>query len=231
MKRRIGKLLGRSAGLTLLATCLAAAPALAAPLTLWMASDFGLDAASVTAAQSAGVDLLPDSTFFGGGGITITTPPQIVGDSVLGATKSNPSTGESTWTVTAVNGSYQDLWIVIQGHDPNDPTGTYYGNSNVGLSIDTADARWALVHPAGYPQVTYLAYFVGDLAQDESEQIAIDYRVAQALYQVSGSSPLLCLFPQYRVNFLQLSVPEPALFALLGFAAVALASRKQRIAR
>jgi hypothetical protein len=58
--------------------------------------------------------------------------------------------------------------------------------------------------------VTYLAYFVGDLAQGASFDVAISYVVAQALKVIPNTDPVLCEFPQYRVNFLELELtPTP----------------------
>jgi hypothetical protein len=223
-----------AAGLAL--SALLALPATAATVTMWLQPNqsFGFDPASVTAAQSAGLDLLPDSTFFSNNGTThvsVTTPSPIPGTSILNATKSNPSTGTSTWTVTAVDRAYNDLWIVIQGHEfnnfPNGPTDSYYtDNSQIGLIVDPTDSRWALVHPAGFPSVTYLAYYVGDLAQGAHFDVPISYAVAQAL-KVVQTDPQLCVFPQYRVNFLELSVPEPVATALLAFGGLFLAIRKR----
>lgn len=209
------------------------AQAQATTLTLWMAPQFGFGSASVSAAQSAGVGSLPDSTFCSNPtcDIDITTPASIPGTSVANATFANPSTGSSIWTVTANDRAYQDLWIVIQGHDPNDPNASYYAdNTKIGLVIDPMDARWKLVHPAGFTQYTYLAFFVGDLAQGASVDVPISYAVAQALKVVS-TNPTLCVFPQYRVNFLELSVPEPVLLSMLAFAGLALAIGNRRIAR
>lgn len=209
---------------------LLALPALAAPLTVWLADDFGFDAPSTSAALSAGAELLPDSTFFSNNGTTrvsVTTPSPISGTSVQGATHANPSTGTSSWTVTAVDRAYDDLWIVIQGHDPNDPNGSYYDqNDEIGLIIDPADPRWAIVHPSGFAGVSYLAYYVGDLAQGAHFDVPISYAVAKAL-KVDDSNPQLCWFPQYRVNFLELAVPEPVLTALLAFGGTLLAVRKR----
>jgi hypothetical protein len=224
-------------GAALLAGLLLAAvlPANAASIQMWLQPNgqFGFDAASTTAASSAGIELLPDRTFFsnpssGPPHVTVTTPPSIPGTSIQGATKSNPSTGHSTWTVTAADRAYQDLWIVIQGHDPNDPNGAYYDdNREIGLVIDPADPNWALVHPTGFPTVTYLAYYVGDLAQGASFDIPISYAVAKAL-KVVQTNPLLCEFPQYRVNFLELAqVPEPAVLSLLAFSGTLLTVRKR----
>ncbi len=222
----------------LLGVCLAL-PAAAAPLTMWLQPNggFGFDAASTTAATNAGVGALPDSTFFanpssGPARITITTPPSIPGTSVQNATVANPSTGSSTWTVTAQDRAYSDLWIVIQGHDPNDPEAAYYDeNHKIGLVIDPTDPNWAVVHPTGFPNVSYLAYFVGDLAQGDSLDVAISYAVAKAL-KVVQQNPQLCVFPQYRVNFLELAVvPEPVVISLLAFGGTLLAIRKRRRTR
>jgi hypothetical protein len=227
----------RSAVAALLLLASSALPVAAAPMTLWLEPNggFGFDAPSVGAAQAAGLAGLPSSTFFsnpasGPQRITITTPPSIPGTSIVGATFANPSTGTSTWTVTALDRAYQDLWIVIQGHDPNDPNASYYNaNEKIGLVIDPTDANWRVVHPSGFPSVSYLAYHIGDLAQNASFNVPISYAVAQALRLVPGSNPQLCLFPQYRVNFLELAVvPEPVLLSLLAFGAAGLAMRKRR---
>jgi hypothetical protein len=212
-----------------------AASASAATLTMWLQPNgsFGFDAASTSAALNAGLDVLPNSTFFANppANITVTTPSPISGTSVTNATFANPSTGTSTWTVTALDRAYDDLWIVIQGHEFNNftggPTDAYYTeNQKIGLIIDPADPRWAIVHPSAAPSVTYLAYFVGDLAQGAHFDVPISYAVAKAL-KVVQASPQLCEFPQYHVNFLELSVPEPVATALLAFGGLLLATRKR----
>jgi hypothetical protein len=220
---------------------LLAAPAAAAPLKMWLQPNgsFGFDAASTTAAIGAGVATLPDSTFFSnpsGGAplITVTTPSPIPGTSVNNATFSNPSTGTSTWTVGAQDRAYTDLWLVIQGHEYNNvqggPTDSYYTqNHKIGLRIDPSDPRWAIVHPTGFPTVSYLAYFVGDLAQGETFDVPIEYVVAKALKVVS-TNPTEYQFPKYHVNFVELAVvPEPSLLALLAAGGALLAIRKRRV--
>lgn len=231
--RKQEKLLRSAIGAAVLCASLGAVPARAVPVSMWLAPQFGFGAASVTAAQAAGIGSLPDRSFFGGSAssLTITTPASIPGTSLVGASLASPSSGTSTWTVKALDRAYQDLWIVIQGHDPNDANASYYNdNTKIGLVVDPTDARWRLIHPAGATQYSYLAFFVGDLAQGASFGIPISYAVAQALKVVS-SNPTICEFPQYRVNFLELSVPEPMLLSLLGFAGLALAIRKRRIAQ
>jgi hypothetical protein len=216
---------------------LLAGPAAAAPFRMWLQPNggYGFDAASTTAALNAGVQLLPDSSFFynpdnGPQRISVTTPSPISGTSVQNATFANPSTGTSTWTVTALDRAYNNLWIVIQGHDPSDPNADYYDdNSLIGLTVDPADPNWAVVHPSGYPDVTYLAYFVGNLAQGAHFDVPISYAVAKAL-KVVQTDPQTCFFPQYHVNFLELAVPEPVATALLACGGVALALRKRRSA-
>jgi hypothetical protein len=236
---RVTRRIGASAGVFLL-TGLLALPAAAATVTMWLEpnGDFGFDAASTTAALNAGIEQLADSTFFSNSGttqISITTPSPISGTSVQGATFANPSTGTSSWTVTAVDRAYDDLWIVIQGHEYNNfqggPTDSYYTQNHlIGLIVDPADPNWALVRPSGFPDVSYLAYYVGDLAQGASFDVPISYAVAQAL-KVIQSNPQLCEFPQYHVNFLELAVPEPVMTALLAFGGTLLAIRKRRQTR
>lgn len=233
---------GASAGVFVLVVMLAL-PAAAATFQMWLQPNggFGFDAASTTAALNAGIEQLPDSTFFSNSGTThvsITTPSPISGTSVQNATFANPSTGTSTWTVTAVDRAYNDLWIVIQGHEYNNfqggPTDSYYTqNQLIGLIVDPADPNWALVRPSGIPSVTYLAYFVGDLAQGASFDVPISYAVAKAL-KVVQTNPQLCEFPQYHVNFLQgvsPRVPEPVEITLLAFGGTLLAIRKRRRTR
>lgn len=210
---------------------LTAVPASGATLSMWLATDYGFDDPSTAAALGAGVPLLPDSTFFANPDpgspslIDITTPSPIPGTSIVGATKANPSNGTSTWTVTALDRAYDDLWIVIQGHEPGD---SYYtDNTLIGLTIDPADPRWAVVHPTGASSVSYLAYFIGDLAQGASFDVPISYIVAQALKVVS-TDPVVCEFPQFRVNFLELAVvPEPLVTSLLAFGGILLATRRR----
>lgn len=229
---RVGRLL-RSAVAGAAAAVGLAAAAQAATISMWMAPQFGFGAASVVDAQNAGVSSLPDASFFGGsaGTLTVTTPPSIPGTSVQNATFANPSTGTSTWTVTAHDRDYQDLWIVIQGHDPSDANASYYDdNTKIGLVVDPTDSRWRLVHPSVANQYTYLAFFVGDLAKGASFDMPISYLVAQALKVVS-TNPTVCEFPKYRVNFLEMAVPEPVALSLLAFAGLSLALRSRRIAR
>jgi hypothetical protein len=235
---RVTRRVGASAGACVLAGMLAL-PAAAATFQMWLQPNggFGFDATSTTSALNAGVDALPDSTFFsnpasGPAHITITTPPSISGTSVANASFANPSTGTSTWKVTALDHAYNDLWIVIQGHEPNDPQASYYNeNERIGLIVDPANPNWALVHPQGSPGVTYLAYFVGDLAQGASFDVPISYAVAKALKVVQTNPQQLCVFPQFRVNFLTLAVPEPVMTALLAFGGTLLAIRKRRQTR
>jgi hypothetical protein len=221
------------AGLALAA--LAALPASAAPLRVWLNTDgVGFAGSSITAARNAGMGGLPASSFFGNSGgtrISVTTPSPIPGVSRKKATKSNPSTGQSTWTVTAVDRDYQDLWIVIQGHSPNDANAKYYKkHGNIGLIVDPSDPSWKTVSPSGTPGVTYLAYFVGDLLRGDGFDVPISYAVAKALKRIS-KDPSFCVFPQYRVNFLELEigrVPEPVVLSLLAFGGTLLAIRKRR---
>ncbi len=215
---------------------LAAAPAFAAPITLWLKSDYGFDNGSVSTALTTSLPVLPDSTFFsnpteGMKRVDVTTPSSISGVKVSNPSRSNPNQGSSIWTVTAVDRAYEDLWIVIQGKGESaQELADFYDTVNVGLEIDPADPRWALVHPAGSTQYTYLAYFVGDLAQGAQHEIPIEYQVAQKLFK-DPSDPNRFIFPQFRVNFLELAVPEPALAALLSLASLGIAARRRRQAR
>jgi hypothetical protein len=116
----------------------AALPASGAPVQLWLEPNGGFGFEPTAAAVAFGGSL-PDSTFFfnsvsGPPRITVTTPSPIPGVSVQNASFSNPSTGTSSWRLTAQDRAYQDLWIVIQGHDPNDPNASDYNeNHKIGL--------------------------------------------------------------------------------------------------
>lgn len=213
------------------------------------AAGVGFDKTDIQAALAAGVQQLPDSIFFSGNapGDQLTAPASpagpIPGVNVPNGTKANPSTGSGGLAPMAIDNSYQNLWLVIQGHDfPSDPLGPfgtiaqwYTDSTLVGLDIDPNDPRWAIVRsdPAvdPYPnqgrEFYYLAYFIGPLPQGQSANVPLSYAVAQGLYE--GPTGVFT-FPQYRVAFLDLAVPEPSLAVLLAGAGLALALRRKRSA-
>jgi hypothetical protein len=202
----------------------------------------GFDAAEIAAAKAAGVQQLPDSTFFSGTApgnqILATAVGAVSGNNVPAGTKASPSTGTGGWAVTAIDQPYLNLWIVIQGHDfPNDPLGPngtgWYSSVNVGLDVDPTDPRWAIVNAdpstTGGVAVSYLAYNIGLLPQGPSITAAVPlaYRVAQGLAVTNVGPPTEYTFPMYRVAFL---VPEPALGMLLAGAGLVLAVRRKSLA-
>lgn len=202
------------APLVLSALVLAAAPASATPVTLYAdgTTTFGFDPVDVAAAIEAGeaAPTVVAGVFGGSGQLSVTTPDGIPGS--LGTSKANPSTGTSTWTVSALSGSFEDLVLVILGHDPNDPLGGFYDTENVGLEIDTSDPRWFLVQPQGF-SVTYLAYRLADseLLENESTLVPIEYRVGQGLFLMGDEF----IFPRYAIAYVSVPVPEPSVLALL----------------
>ena len=218
------------APLLLSALILAAAPASATPVTLYAngATTFGFDPDDVDAAIAAGeAPPMVVTGLSGGSGLSVTTPNGIPGS--LGTSKADPSTGTSTWTVNNVSlaESFEDLVLVILGHDPSDPLGGFYDTENVGLEIDTSDPRWFLIQPDGFPDVTYLAYRLQDpsLAPGESTTVQIEYRVGQALFPMGDEF----IFPRYAIAFTSVPVPEPSLLALwIAAGVVGLAARRLR---
>lgn len=206
-----------------------ASAAQATPVNLFgdPVTGFGFRAADVAAAS--GVGSLPDQATFltnANSNISVLTPPTITGTNNPAGDFSNPSTGSSVWTVTANDRAYTDLWIVLIGHsagtDPHGPNGDgFYAQPNVGLAIDDADPNLAFVRAAGFTS-TYLAIFLGDLAQGQSTGVPINYAVAQALLDTAppGSSINDYLFPQYQAAFVEVArVPEPGIAALVIVAA------------
>ena len=163
--------------------------------------------------------------------ITITTPSTIPGVNVPGGNFANPSTGSSMWSITANDRDYSDLWLVIVGHavtvDPHGPSGDgFYDSANIGIEVDDSDPNLRFVLPTGM-NLTYLAIFLGDLAQGSTAVLPIEYRVAQALFE---SAPNDFLFPQYQVAYLEgIPVPEPSTVALgITVGAIGLAARVRR---
>ncbi len=207
----------------------------ATPVTLWASTSWGWQSPGIASLQAAGVLQLPDQAVFTTnsglnlqGSISVTTPPRIRGVNLAKASFANPSRGSSIWTITANDQSYQDLWIVLAGHDitgdKNGPNGNrFYRTPKAGLLVDSSDSNWAVVRPTGSP-VSYLAYRVGDLAQGQSFQLPIQYRVAQGLYKQGRKF----LFPQYRVAFLSLAVPEPSTLVLLLGAGIAFVASRRK---
>jgi hypothetical protein len=221
-----------SVGVLVAAFALLASSAHAASINVWASKSWGWQADGISKLLAAGVLQLPDQPSFAtnaGNEIGVSTPNGIPGVNIAKASFTNPSRGSSTWTITANDQSYADLWIVLAGHDitgdRNGPQGNgFYRTPKVGLRIDADDDNWAVVRPAG-SSVSYLAYHVGALDQGESFRLPVDYRVAQGLYKVG---PRKYLFPQYRVAFLTVAVPEPSTLALLLGAGALLAAARRK---
>ncbi len=190
----------------------------------------------VDVAAAAGVGSLSDQASFetspGTVDITITTPATVSGTDSPGGGFANPSTGSSMWSITANDRAYTDLWLVIVGHavatDPHGPSGDgFYASANVGLEIDDADPNLRFVSPASM-NVTYLAVYLGNLAQGATTVVPIEYRVAQGLLEPSAS---VFLFPQYQVGYLEgLAVPEPGtmMLGILAGLGLAVGARRNR---
>lgn len=202
--------IGLLAGLGLL---LGAIAAQATPVTLYADGDMvaGFDADDVANAIAAGFDEPTTvSGLIGGAGIfNVVTPDGIPG--TQGSSKADPSTGTSTWTLQIADDAPQDLlqnfFLVILGHDQNDPQP--YLTENVGLEVETG-SPWTLFRNAVAPDQIYLAYFLGDLDPLIDYQIPIEYRVGQALFVEQNKF----IFPRYTIAFLA-SVPEPSSWMLL----------------
>ncbi|MEN8160645.1 MAG: hypothetical protein ABFS41_11300 [Myxococcota bacterium] len=207
--------IGLLAGLGLL---LGAVAANATPVTLYDNGDMitgGFDLDDVDDAVAAGFDAPISVTGLYAaadcGGVecfTVVTPDGIPG--TQGESKDKPSKGTSTWTLQIEDNTPQDLlqdfYLVILGHDQNDPLA--YDHENVGLEVETG-SPWTLFRNAAAPDQVYLAYFLGDLDPLMDYEIPIEYRVGQPLF-LAGEQ---FLFPRYAIAFLNL--PEPSTWMLL----------------
>jgi hypothetical protein len=212
---------------------LVAASAGATPVTVWFdgVSGAGIDAASATAVAAAGVPSFsttpfifadPSNTHFATATLNNPITPSSLPTS---PSKTNPVEATAQFQFTALDRDYQDLWIVLLGHEPNDPTGSFYDTSNVGLEIDSADPWRSIPISGGF---TYLAFFVGDVAQNDSVTVDFEYRVAQSLFLLNPGPPKRFQFPQLWVAYTEVAVPEPTGIVLLAAGLAGLALRKRR---
>lgn len=228
-----------SGAVLLAATAAGLGAATAAPITVWFdrQAGFGLEAASVAAAQGGGTpSYAPPALFTGSGLFDFDTPDPIQTDVGVppSPSRANPSTGSTKWGITPLTQDWSDLWIIFRAHSTNDANFDFYdpgpgdpsAPGTVGLSFDPA-VGWALIQPdpVGFPDTYYLAYFLGDVAQDETAGVPIDYRVAQTLFLSSN----VYVFPRYLVGFTSFAVPvpEPSALLLLGLASLGAAGARR----
>ncbi|MCP3985612.1 MAG: hypothetical protein GY723_14575 [bacterium] len=153
--------------------------------------------------------------------LDITNPGDITTNYVAGGPDfvANPARDENDWVIQA-NEQLDDVWIVFRGHDPTDPLGINntaggYLPQNVGLTLDPTGTSqiWRMVNsPAmgGDPATSYLALYLGDLAQDDIVTELIRYSVTQGILS-SGDLQ----FPKYLVGLMFAAVPEAGTVLLL----------------
>ncbi len=216
---------------------LVAVPMAATPVNVWFdrQAGQGIEAASVSAASGAGLASYAPSIFFAdptNAKFSFVNPPAIPfnpRNPSLPPSRTNATRGTSTWQITALDQSYQDLWIVFRSHSLADPNFSFYdpGASNpaapgtVGLNVDGANG-WALLQGSS---ATYLGYFIGDLALGGTANIPILYRVAQDLFE---ESPGVFRFPRLSVGYTSFAVPEPSIAILLGVGLIGLVAGRRR---
>lgn len=200
---------------------------------------YGLSQASVNAFFNAGGQSLPSPGFLFPGALSVATPDNlpvgIPGSQGGPNFVTNPSKASNDWMITA-NDDFDDVWLLFRGHSPNDPKGANnfgpggYLPQNVGLSINLAGPDiWRLVTVSdccAFPDVHYLALFLGDLTDGATIPQTIDYRVRQALMLDSTTGNFIV--PQYLIGFATASVPEAGTAWLLGLGLFGLVARRAR---
>ncbi|MCP5068253.1 MAG: hypothetical protein GY946_16955 [bacterium] len=183
---------------------------------------YGLSAQSQADFLAAGGQTVtPDSLALVGSSLDLSNPGFITSNYVAGGPDyvANPSRDQNDWVMQA-NESLDEVWIVFRGHDPTDPLGINntaggYLPQNVGLTVDPTGTSqiWRMVNiPAmgGDPATSYLALYLGDLAQDDIVTELIRYSVTQGILS-SGDLQ----FPKYLVGLMFAAVPEAGTVLLL----------------
>ncbi|MBW2241717.1 MAG: hypothetical protein JRH01_06995 [Deltaproteobacteria bacterium] len=232
-----------------LAFAVSAAAAHAAPIDLFFngtvpapdGNPYGLSTQSQADFLAAGGQALGTrfSLSLLGTQLTVSNPVDITPSYVAGGSDfiANPARDQNDWVFTS-NGNLENVWIVFRGHDPTDVLGENsvvggYRPQNVGLNLDptgTADF-WRMVSlPAlgPIPATSYLALFLGDLAQGQSVTKSIHYRVTQDILTNSLGE---LQFPQHLVGlmFAAAPVPEAGTVLLLVTTGLGLALRRRLV--
>ena len=196
------------------------------------AQNFGISAASASAAQAAGIPILQTTVF------DVTGVLDVVHQSLsavhLSQTPNTPFQTDSTWTVESVFGSHLDanMYLVFTTTDPGTvmlPGGNQnfeYQDSLVGLVLD-ATKGWALLQTSD-PQlgtIFYPAISLGALDPGQQKDVDLRYHLEQLITFPNGNDKILAL-PKLRIAVAQV-IPEPSTALLFAFGLLGLAARSR----
>lgn len=239
---------GVAAGIALVALVSLVSSARATPIDVFFdgptppgapTTNYGISAASASAAQSAGVTIIQNHDLLTtvGGYLSVTLPPS---SSLV--VSPNPPTSSlnrvtSSWTIGNVSG--EDMtgasFLLFTNTKPYTVGSTTidYPDDKVGLQIDAA-LGWYIVkatfsgvdyyYPALLLDRTAQDILAGNVTAGSSVSAAVQYVVKQALVKVDGDYRL----PKLNLGFARVVIPEPGTALLLGVGLSLLATRRSR---
>ena len=195
--------------------------------------NFGLSAASASAAQGAGVPLVVTDTFILGGVI------EVVDQGISSLHPSSidvPFEIDSTWTIESEFGSplVGSVYLVFTTTDPVDVVvngvmeTVEYEDSLAGLVLDPSNG-WTLIQESD-PQLGTLFYpaiNLGSLDPGQQKSFVLRYHLQEVHTFQDGNDTLLPL-PSLRLAVAFVPIPEPSTALLVAFGLVGLTARARQ---